>query len=392
MHAVTAPLHLIVEGWRQLPHSYALVNHYQLHELLRRPSVTLHHRDLALLNPAWQIAPGLADAADEARVMAIPAAPAAMHADVTYRIACPLDPTAGNSRHTVVFAATEFGRVLPSAVRGKDVAQFRVRLRDSGTRIVTPSEWSRQGLLASGLDAQQVHVVPHGVDPHIFRPLEPAAREDLRNGLGWNQGFIFFTNGLMWRQRHGISQLLQAFAHVTERYPQAHLVIKGREQLFGAQAEIAAVAQYTLDDQTRARVLSRLLYLGGNLSARQLAALYQCADVYVSTSQAEGFNLPALEAAACGLPVICPALGPAGEFLDPAYTLAIDSRCATILLEGEPASVVEPDIDHLTAMMEAMIERETFRVLARQEAWQRAHAEFTWSHVVNRLLPLLAPD
>lgn len=390
MASAAARLHITVEGWRQLPHSYSLVNHYQLRELLRHEHLSIYHRDLPLLKPAWKFTPGLHDAANETLVMAIPEPPAELLADVTYRIGCPFDFTPGLSRRTVMFAATEFGCVLPSNLMDRALAGFGARLADSGTLIATPSEWSRQGLIASGAAAEQVVVVPHGMDPTIFHALEPADREQLRQALGWNDTFVFFSNGLMWRGRHGIEHLLQAFGQVTERHPDARLVIKGREDIFGAKAEIAAVARATLQGQALERTLSRLTYHGGNLAAREIAAFYQCADAYVSTSQAEGFNLPVLEAAACGLPVICPALGPTPEFSDPNYTLAIESRMATTTLEGQPAKIVVPDLDHLIALMNAVVERESFRTLARAEGWRRAHAEFTWEHVIARLLPLLA--
>ncbi len=389
MASAATPLHITVEGWRQLPHSYSLVNHYQLRQLLRHDHVSIYHRDLPLLTPSWNCTSGLHDAVDETLVMAIPEPPAEFVADVTYRIGCPFDFTPGLSRRTVMFAATEFGCVLPSTLRDRTLAGFGTRLADSGTLIATPTEWSRQGLIASGAAAGQVVVVPHGMDPEIFKALEPAVREHLRQALGWQDTFVFFSNGLMWRRRHGIEYLLQAFSRVVERHPHVRLVIKGREDLFSAKTEITAVANATLQGRALEQTLSRLAYHGDSLAAREIAVFYQCADAYVSTSQAEGFNLPVLEAAACGLPVICPALGPTTEFADPGYTLAIESSMATTTLEDQTAQIVVPDLDHLIELMNAVVEREAFRTLARAEGWQRAHAEFTWEHVIARLLPLL---
>ena len=61
----------------------------------------------------------------------------------------------------------------------------------------------------------------------------------------------------------------------------------------------------TLPVTEKQRMLVNLRYNGAPLSFREMALLYQAADVFVSPYRAEGFNIPALETAACGLPVIC---------------------------------------------------------------------------------------
>ena len=51
--------------------------------------------------------------------------------------------------------------------------------------IVTPSNWSRQGLIDSGADPKRVFVVPHGVDTDLFHPASAdRAGHDLRQRLG----------------------------------------------------------------------------------------------------------------------------------------------------------------------------------------------------------------
>ena len=46
-----------------------------------------------------------------------------------------------------------------------------------------------------------------------------------------------------------------------------------------------------------------MIYTGGTYSCDKMADLYRAADVYAAPYRAEGFNLPVLEAAACGVPV-----------------------------------------------------------------------------------------
>ncbi|MDC1069072.1 glycosyltransferase, partial [Candidatus Kapabacteria bacterium] len=57
-------------------------------------------------------------------------------------------------------------------------------------------------------------------------------------------------------------------------------------------------------------------YITENLSDEDLAALYRTCDVFVSPYRGEGFCLPALEAMACGLPVIVTEGGATDDFVD----------------------------------------------------------------------------
>ena len=116
---------------------------------------------------------------------------------------------------------------------------------------------------------------------------------------GWSAGeelFLFLNVGLMTRNK-GTAYLLKAFAVLTERYPQARLLLKGGDALGPCRSFVESAAREVLTPAEAARVQPRLTYVGACLPARQVAQLYQGADAYVTPYLAEGFNLPALEAA-----------------------------------------------------------------------------------------------
>jgi hypothetical protein len=50
---------IVVEGWRFIPHSYAMVSQHQCLDLLARPDVRLYHRDIPFAFPQWRAAPGV---------------------------------------------------------------------------------------------------------------------------------------------------------------------------------------------------------------------------------------------------------------------------------------------------------------------------------------------
>src|SRR5438105_2378880 len=188
------PRTLVIEGWRFSPHSYAVVNQFQCLELLRRPNVRLFHRDVPFFDPGWMKTMGLFDPASEALVESIPAPDESVRPDAILRIAYPYNFAPADVPRLCVFGTAEMGCVPRDFVGGGDVAQLVAQ--SPNAVVATPSNWSRQGFINSGVDPQRVKVVPHGVDPNLHRPLPPDEREALRKQFGCN-GFIFVCVGAM---------------------------------------------------------------------------------------------------------------------------------------------------------------------------------------------------
>jgi len=114
--------------------------------------------------------------------------------------------------------------------------------------------------------------------------------------------------------------------------------------------------------------------------------LYQAADAYVSPYLAEGFNLPVLEAAACGLPVICTKGGPTDDFTHPDFALQIESKFTPMTFENESFFILAPDVNHLIALMAAIVEKPEIAARARNSGPNFVARGFTWKHAVDNLL------
>jgi glycosyltransferase involved in cell wall biosynthesis len=384
-------MQIIVEGWRFIPHSYAIINHFQLLEMLKRPELKVFHQDMPFVQDIWKPVKGLLDPAAEIKLSTLPSPPANCEADVTLRMYCPFNLASANTPQTVIFGCTEWGIVPPSILTGMNVNSFQQAHANSDTIIVTSSHWSREGFIYSGADPDRVVVVPLGVDPTIYKPLPSDERRKLRQKLGWSDYFIFFNSGVMWNQRQGVDGLLKAFAQVVDRYPEARLVLKGRDHIFPSREEVLQ-AKNALSKSELEKVKPRVIYMGGNLSSTQVAELYQAADVYVSPYLAEGFNLPVLEAAACGLPVICTKGGPTDDFTHPDFTWGIESQVKAVGMEGSTAFAVVPSLDNLITLMKEIVSDRGFCQNARNTGPQWVHSRFTWKHTVDKLLPILAGD
>jgi len=375
---------LLVEGWRFLPHSYALVAQSHCQWLLQRDDIELRFLDLPYYDDTWRRTRGVFSAEQEQALAALrpPEAGFAPQATFSLRPERP-DFSAPASGHKFVFGTPEY-RVL--------TAENRSGLRSAagipGTvKIVTPSRWAAVAFERFGMAPERVHVVPHGIDPAVFRS-DPSARRRTRGSLGVDGAFVFLCVGAMtWNK--GLDLLIAAFARVAETDQEARLFLKGADALYSSREYVREV----LDDlpaRSRELVASKLIYSGHTYSSAMLADLMRAADVYVAPYRAEGFNMPVLEAPACGTPVICTGGGPTDEFTEESFARRIRSRLERVQLSSEDSGdCLDPDLDHLVELMrEALREREDTH---RRGAIGAAHVaqNFTWERVTEQLMSVL---
>jgi glycosyltransferase involved in cell wall biosynthesis len=372
------PSRLVVEGWRFLPHSYALVAQSHCLCLARRQDIDLRFVDLPFYDPAWKPARGILSAADEAVLEALraPEEGFAPEAIFTLRPELP-DFTAPRTGRRFSFATAEFRVLAPENASGLASAAEV----PSSVEVVTPSRWAAVAYQRFGFSPERVHVVPHGVDPSVFRP-DDASRSAMRASLGVGDAFLYASAGAMtWTK--GLDLLLAAFARVLETHPEARLLLKGADALYPSRDMVSELLG-DLPARDRSAVTERLIYEGRTFSARVMADLLRAADCYVSPYRAEGFNLPVLEAMACGVPVLCTEGGPTDEFTDPAFAWRIRSRLQPKRLAADcEGEALEPDLDHLVALMRAAAGGEAPGRGAL--AAEHVRLRFTWEAVTETL-------
>jgi glycosyltransferase involved in cell wall biosynthesis len=381
-------MRIIVEGWRFLPHSYAIANQFQLLEMLKYPNLEIFHKDIPFLDENWQPVTGLLDANAEAAIKNIPHPWASLKADATLRISVPYNFAPSNTKRTCLFATTEWGILHNENFRITGAASLREGHSNSDIVIITPSHWSKTGFIRSGANPDRTIVIPCGIDPKIYKPLTKSEREALRKQLGWD-GFVFLNIGAG-SPNKGIDLLLKAFSVVVESYPEARLVLKGEESIYESDSLIAQnIDELTFDEAEK--VLPRMAYIGETLSFAKMAQLYQAADAYVSLYLAEGFNLPALEAIACGLPIICTKGGPTDDFTTPDFALHVESTFQEGTSNDRQIFRLMPDLEHSIALMKNIIEQPELCDRSREAGPKFVAAGFTWKHVTDQLLEVLVP-
>jgi hypothetical protein len=160
-----------------------------------------------------------------------------------------------------------------------------------------------------------VEVVPNGVDLERYTPDGP------RRELPQAGCTFLFVGGSIWRK--GIDLLIEAWAEAFGPSDDVQLVVKD----FGTTTHYRS--QHCGDDISSLAEKGEtapIVYLDEDLSPDQIAELYRAADVMVTPYRGEGFCMPALEAMACGLPVIHNGHGPTAEFVpeDGGWALAAE--------------------------------------------------------------------
>ncbi len=230
----------------------------------------------------------------------------------------------------------------PSWHEPAKVAFFRRAIRVAASRadaIVAVSTTTAERLHALLAPRAPVHVIPHGVDHDRFRPLDPddsdgAAldRAALRR-IGAVPPYVAFVGTL--EPRKDVPTLIRAFDRLAAGRRGLSLVLAGGRG-WGIRA-IEAAAE--------AAVHGHRVRMVGYISEEQKAALLRGAAAVAYPSLEEGFGLPALEALACGSPLVTTTGSVMAEVTGDA-ALLVPPGSADALAEALEAAVAGgPEVD-----------------------------------------------
>ncbi len=357
---------LQVEGWRGISHSYALVNQFQLLHWHKSGLASIRHIDMPFVMPHW--ASGENSAGFHANDMNIiqnisePIEPEAI-----YRIFAPFGLDTPVDLPTVTFAVTEFG-LNDSNYNQEMVNRYAAR----GGKIHTPSTWSKNRLMASGIPEDIIHVIPHAADSNYFFQMDADSIAKNREAIGYQADDVILLNVGTHHWNKGLDVLIKAFATARQKNTRLKLLLKDQRSTYLMNSE--SYVHQTLGDigMNDPETLDAIRLLSGHLDLSQLNALYNVADAYVTPYRAEGFNLPALEAQTCGTPVIATAGGATDDFLSDVHCIKIQGTLhenENLKEDLQINAYVDPDLNHLIDVLTNLKNKDTTIKPSLQLSW-----------------------
>lgn len=171
-------------------------------------------------------------------------------------------------------------------------------------KVITYTEFGRRELTERKSPLTDVAVIPHGVDTKAFFPV--ARKEDIKKSmnLGVDDYIVLCLQRNQPRKR--IDLTMYYFAEWVKRYnlpKSVRFYYHGALQDFGI--DILQWAEY-LGIEDRLAISSPHIRPDAGLTVQQLNMVYNVADVFFTTTAAEGWCLPVAEAMAVKCPVIIP--------------------------------------------------------------------------------------
>jgi glycosyltransferase involved in cell wall biosynthesis len=260
--------------------------------------------------------------------------------------------------------ASELGDLALPTRRARISWRLKERLAvRSASVLFTVSKGSRAAVARRfGVPEDEIAIVRPAPDP-VFRPrsAEEVAAARAEVGLGAGDRFFVYAAGISPHKR--VDTLVDAFAAVA---PRARLVIAGDLD----ENQFIPIGKELREHVARLGLGDRIL-LPGFVSDDRLAALYTGAVAAVVPSAAEGFGLPAVEAATCGSAVILSDLQPHRESL------------------GDAALYFPPgDVAALRARLERVLDDEELRRSLAEQA-RTAAAGLSWDAAAEGLRNLV---
>jgi len=250
---------------------------------------------------------------------------------------------------------------------GENESDLRIsvetRVAEDADGIVVSTAQEKQDLVRLyQTPPHKVHVIPAGVDLGLFRPTDPV---QARRKLGLTEKKIILYVGRI-EALKGLDILLNAVALMEERTDVRLLIVGGNLEQDRELDRLKLLAtQLGIED---------MVTFTGALKQTELPNYYSAADVFVLPSYYESFGLVALEAMACGTPVVASRVGGLSTFVK-------DGETGYLI----PWHCPEPFARRLDMLLANPALVETMGKAARAKA-----QEMSWSEVADRMLDYYA--
>lgn len=244
-------------------------------------------------------------------------------------------------------------------------------------QIWVPSQWQADCTIAQGADPSKVKVVPEGVDTSIFYP------EDPKTVLDYVDGRFKFVMFGRWDYRKSTKEIIETFLKEFKPEEPVDLIISVDNPFSGDGLESTEnrLKHFGLEDPR--------IKIKHFPSREDYITYMKNGHVFLSCARSEGWNLPLIEAMACGTPAIYSDCSGQLEFAK--------NRGLPVKILGERAAsnanynhfndvvgnYYEPDFKDLAKVMRNAFENYTDHKKRAIETAKFIHRDFNWDTIAK---------
>jgi glycosyltransferase involved in cell wall biosynthesis len=235
----------------------------------------------------------------------------------------------------------DYNNIFNQVEKINDLTVGRETLKQAD-KIVVVSNATKDYVLSLGAKSSRVEVLHNGVDLDRFKPL-PKIKEEMRKKLGIPNDVKIVLTVRRIVYKNGVDTLIDA----------ANIAVKKKQNLVvivaGKGPDMASIQK-----QIEHMGLEKNIKLAGFVADQDLHAYYNIADLFVLPSKSgEGLPLVALEAMACGLPVIATNVGGINEIIVKGFGKLVPANNPEMLAK---AIVEFADVNRESGELRAIVE------------------------------------
>lgn len=203
-----------------------------------------------------------------------------------------------------------------------------------------------------------------------------------------NKPFVFLVQkgwrGTNW-DRGGVQYCLLAFAEEFSKDENVRLIVKLNPAYIDLPTLNTAMAQLNLP-KDRPEIQISL----ENIPFDTLHKIYNDGDVFICATRAESFNLPGLEAMACGLPTVQTDFGGQTDYMTDKNSLFINYKLETVTddMMYEEVKWATPDIEDIKKQMRWCFDNQDkvkqMRLVALEDS-----KKWSWENSAKKLIKLV---
>lgn len=241
--------------------------------------------------------------------------------------------------------------------------------------VWTPTSFNRDGMLRCGVTTP-IRVMPLGVDVHHFHP-------EVKSFPSPDGDFVFLSS-FEWGERKAPELLLSVFNEAFRANEPVALVCKvnNRDASVDLAAEVEALRLKPWG--------GRIVFIHNReLPYEQLGSLYRSANCYVSAGRGEGWDMPLMEAMACGLPTIATDWGAHCDFVHEgiSFPLRVESTIPAVARcpYYDGFSWADPEREHLRELLRYVFENRADAEERGRRAADEMRERWSWRAAATRV-------